>query len=164
VRHSWGLNPRGWRADADVRAEAATGDFNYGRGLLDLTVSRGLPFGTALAVTGAAGSTAGTAPRQRGFQLGGLQTVRGLKPGTASGNAFWMGRGEFAINGGVVKPVLFGDIGWAGDRRDFTKTGRLLSGVGVGASVMDGLFRLDVARGMWPTKGVRVDVSIEARF
>jgi hypothetical protein len=39
-----------------------------------------------------------------------------------------------------------------------------MSGVGVGASVMDGLIRLDVARGLWPQKAVRVDLSIEARF
>jgi hypothetical protein len=63
-----------------------------------------------------------------------------------------------------VKPVLFGDVGWAGDRKNFNAPGRLMSGVGVGASVMDGMIRLDVARGLWPQKSVRVDLSVEARF
>lgn len=164
VRNSWGLDPSRWRASVDARAEGTAGDFDYGRGLLDLTVSHGLPYGAELAVTASAGGIAGTAPTQRAFQLGGLHTVRGIRPGTMSGSAFWMGRGELALARRVVKPVLFGDVGWAGDRRNFSAPGRLLSGVGVGASVMDGMIRLDVARGLWPQKAVRVDLSVEARF
>lgn len=164
VQNSWGLDPSRWRAAVDLRAEGAAGDFDYGRGLLDLTVSHGLPYGAEMAVTASAGGIAGTAPAQRAFQLGGLHTVRGIRPGTMSGSAFWMGRGELALSRRVVKPVLFGDVGWAGDRRNFSAPGRLMSGVGVGASVMDGMIRLDVARGLWPQKAVRVDLSVEARF
>jgi hypothetical protein len=164
MQKGWGLNPDGFRANADFRAEGATGDFDYGRGLLDLTVSHGMPFGTQVAITGSAGSTAGTAPAQRNFQLGGLQTVRGLKPGTMSGNAFWMGRGELALSRKVVKTVLFGDMGWAGARENFTKTGRLMSGAGVGWSILDGMVRFDVARGIYPQKAFRLDLSLEARF
>ncbi len=164
VQKGWGLDPRRLRVNADLRAEAAAGDFDYTRGLLDLTVSHGLPFGAELAVTASAGGIGGTAPMQRNFQLGGLQTVRGLRPGTMSGNAFWMGRGELALSRRVVKPVLFGDVGWAGDRRNFSSPGRPMSGVGVGASILDGMIRFDVARGLWPQKAVRVDLSVEARF
>jgi hypothetical protein len=164
TQKGWGLDPRGWRANADVRAEGAAGDFGYGRGLLDLTVSHGLPFGAQLAITSSAGGTAGTVPAQRNFQLGGLETVRGIKPGTMSGNAFWMGRGELALSRGAVKPVLFGDVGWAGDRKDFSKPGRPMSGVGVGTSILDGMIRFDVARGLYPQKAYRVDLSVEARF
>jgi hypothetical protein len=164
MQKGWGLDPRGFRANADFRAEAATGDFEYGRGLLDLTVSHGLPFGTQIAITTSAGSTAGTAPTQRAFQLGGLQTVRGNRPGTMSGSAFWMGRGELALSRRAVKPVLFGDVGWAGDRTDFSRPGRPMSGVGVGASILDGMIRFDVARGLYPQKAIRVDLSVEARF
>lgn len=164
TQKGWGLDPRGFRVNADLRAEGATGDFEYGRGLIDLTVSHGLPYGAEMAITASAGGIAGTAPAQRAFQLGGLHTVRGIRPGTMSGSAFWMGRGELALSRRVVKPVLFGDVGWAGDRKNFNAPGRLMSGVGVGASVMDGMIRLDVARGLWPQKAVRVDLSIEARF
>ncbi|MHB1312427.1 MAG: ShlB/FhaC/HecB family hemolysin secretion/activation protein [Gemmatimonadaceae bacterium] len=164
VQKGWGLDPKGFRTNADIRAEGAAGDFDYGRGLLDLTVSHGMPFGTQMAITGSAGGTAGTAPAQRAFQLGGLQSVRGITPGTMSGNAFWMGRGELALNRSAVKPVLFGDVGWAGDRKDFSKPGRPMSGVGVGASILDGMIRFDVARGLYPTRAVRVDLSLEARF
>jgi hypothetical protein len=164
TQKGWGLDPRGLRVNADLRAEGGAGDFEYGRGLIDLTVSHGLPRGAEMAITASAGGIAGTAPAQRAFQLGGLHTVRGIRPGSMSGSAFWMGRGELALSRRVVKPVLFGDVGWAGDRKNFSAPGRLMSGVGVGASVMDGMIRLDVARGLWPQKSVRVDLSVEARF
>jgi hypothetical protein len=164
VQRDWGLDPRRMRVHADLRAEGATGDFKYGRGLLDLTVSHGAPFGGEFALTGSAGGTAGTAPAQRAFLLGGLQTVRGIRPGTMRGDAFWMGRGEYAFSRGVVKPVIFGDVGWAGDRARFSTPGRPMSGVGVGASILDGMIRFDIARGLYPQKAVRVDLGIEARF
>ena len=164
VQKGWGLDPNGFRTNADMRAEGAAGDFEYGRGLLDLTVSHGMPFGTQLAITGSAGGTAGTAPAQRAFQLGGLHSVRGVAPGTMSGNAYWMGRGELALNRSAVKPVLFGDVGWAGDQKNFATPGRPMSGVGVGASILDGMIRFDIARGLYPTKATRLDISVEARF
>lgn len=164
LQKGWGLDPRGLRANVDFRAEGSAGDFEYGRGLLDVTVSHGMPFGTQLAITSSAGGTAGTAPAQRAFQLGGLQTVRGLRPGTMSGDAFWMGRSELALNRRAVKPVLFGDVGWAGDRKNFSTPGRPMSGVGVGASILDGMIRFDVARGLYPQKAFRIDLSVEARF
>jgi len=39
-----------------------------------------------------------------------------------------------------------------------------MSGVGIGSSIMDGLFRFDVARGLYPQKRWRVDMYVEARF
>ena len=164
IQKGWGLDPNGFRTNADVRAEGAAGDFDYGRGLLDLTVSHGMPFGTQMAITGSAGGTTGTAPAQRAFQLGGLQSVRGIAPGTMSGDAFWMGRGELALDRSAVKPVVFGDVGWAGNQKDFGKPGRPMSGVGAGVSILDGMIRFDVARGLYPTKAYRLDLSLEARF
>ncbi len=164
TQKDWGLDPRRLRAHVDVRGEAAAGDFDYGRGLLDFTVSHGLPFGAEMAVTASAGGIAGEAPAQRDFQLGGLHTVRGIRPGTMSGSAFWMGRGELAFSRKAVKPVVFGDVGWAGDRKHFSAPGRPMSGVGMGVSVLDGMIRFDVARGLYPQKAVRVDLSVEARF
>jgi hypothetical protein len=164
IQKGWGLDPRGFRTNAELRAEGAAGDFKFGRGLLDLTVSHGTPFGTELAVTGSTGGIAGTAPAQRAFLLGGLETVRGIRPGTMSGDAFWMGRTELALNRDFVKPVLFGDVGWAGDRKQYGSPGRPMSGVGVGASVMDGMIRFDVARGLYPQKAYRIDLYVEARF
>jgi len=42
--------------------------------------------------------------------------------------------------------------------------GRPLSGVGVGASVLDGLIRGDLSRGLYPSRKIRFDLYVEARF
>jgi hypothetical protein len=42
--------------------------------------------------------------------------------------------------------------------------GRPLSGVGVGWSVLDGLLRFDLARGLYPSQQWRFDSYLEARF
>jgi hypothetical protein len=62
------------------------------------------------------------------------------------------------------RPTLFGDLGWAGDPDDWRHPGRPASGVGVGASLFDGLIRFDIARGLYPRAGFRTDLYFEARF
>ena len=170
-RGSKGLDPQGWRASADLRLEGAAVDpalggemTSYGRAFLETTVSRGLgPIAASL--TGAAGTTTGDVPSQRHFFLGGLQSVRGQTAGTGYGQAFWLGRLEIGANAAAVRPVVFGDLGWAGARDgDWGRTTRPLSGVGVGASFLDGLFRIDLARGIHPRWQTRLDLSVEARF
>jgi hypothetical protein len=42
--------------------------------------------------------------------------------------------------------------------------GRPLSGVGVGWSLLDGLVRFDLARGLYPSRQWRLDSYLEARF
>ncbi len=160
---SLGLDPRGWRLSTSVRAEAATGQFDYVRGLAETTVSRGLgPL--AASVTAAAGTSGGTLPAQRHFFLGGLQTIRGQTAGSGYGESFWMGRLEIGSSSPAVKPVIFGDIGWAGPRDAWADVGRPLSGVGVGYSFLDGMIRVDLARGIHPRWQTRLDVYLEARF
>jgi hypothetical protein len=161
----FGANPFGLRAFTDLRLEAAHGDSLYGRAALDVTVSRYLARELAAAVTVAGGSSVGGVPVQRRWFLGGTQTVRGQRPDTAqSGNAFWFSRLEVArpIEGARVS--LFGDVGWAGDRSRIREVGRPLSGYGVGLSGFDGLVRLDVARGVYPSKQTRVNLYLDARF
>jgi hypothetical protein len=162
-----GLDPQGFRLFSDARLEAARGDTgSYGRAALDLTASRGIGGGAA-ALTLAAGSSVGILPTQRFWFLGGTQTVRGQGPGMEpgkAGNAFWLARAELAHGLGVLRPVVFGDLGWAGDRTKWREVGRPLSGVGVGTSLLDGLVRFDVARGIYPEKAWRVNAYLDARF
>ena len=107
----------------------------------------------------------GGVPAQRLWYLGGSQTVRGQSPDTAqSGNAFWLSRLEIGSTNPGVRPSVFTDIGWAGDRAKMTKVGRPLSGVGAGVSFLDGLFRFDVARGLYPRKQFRLDLYLESKF
>lgn len=162
--HSFGLDPQGFRLFSDTRLEGARGDSgSYGRVALDLTASRGIGNGAA-SLTVAGGSSAGILPTQRFWFLGGSHTVRGQRPGIAAGNAFWLARGELAHGVGAIRPVVFADLGWAGDRTRWRDVGQPLSGAGAGVSVMDGLVRFDVARGIHPERKWRVDAYVEGRF
>jgi hypothetical protein len=162
-----GLDPQGFRLFGDLRLEAARGDTgSYGRAALDLTASHGFGRGAA-ALTLAGGSSVGVLPTQRYWYLGGTQTVRGQRPGLGNavgGNAFWLARSEFGYGIAAARPVVFADLGWAGDRTRWREIGRPLSGVGVGTSIMDGLIRFDVARGIYPERQWRVDAYVEGRF
>jgi hypothetical protein len=175
MRSFGGADPLGMRLDTRLRLEAAftdrsdtLGNTGYGRGVVEATLARGIGrFSTA--ITGAAGSSVGDLPLQRAFYVGGLQTVRGqfAKPEGAGrvGDTFWLGRAELGVGRMLAaRPALFYDIGWAGARADFSKPGRPLSGAGVGLSLLDGMMRLDVARGIWPEQRWRVDFSLDARF
>ncbi|WKW13478.1 hypothetical protein Strain138_002800 [Pseudogemmatithrix spongiicola] len=162
-RGSRGLDPRGWRMSADLRLEGATGQMDYGRAFLETIVSRGLGPVTA-SVTAAAGTSEGELPAQRQFFLGGLWSVRGQTAGTGVGEAFWLSRVELGTGSVAARPVLFGDLGWAGPRDGWNAMGRPMSGVGVGASFFDGMARIDLSRGMHPRWQTRLDLYLEARF
>ncbi|MEO8337023.1 MAG: hypothetical protein ABI664_18710 [bacterium] len=160
-----GLDPQGFRLFSDFRIEGAYADTGaFGRAALDLTASHGIGDAGAAALTVAAGTSAGILPAQRFWYLGGAQTVRGQRPGREVGDAFWLARAEIAQGIGAVRPVIFGDFGWAGDRRNWSTIGLPMSGAGAGLSIMDGLIRFDVARGINPERQWRVDTYIEARF
>jgi hypothetical protein len=168
-RRSLGLDPDDWRLFTDARLEAATGATEYARLFAEGTLTRTLVGKLGAAVTVAGGTTAGDAPAQRQFHLGGLQTVRGqfVAPGVPgfSGTAFWFARNELAWGRSAARLSAFYDVGWAGDRARFTdRANPLLRGAGVGATFLDGLIRVDVARGLAPVARTRVDIMMDVRF
>jgi hypothetical protein len=164
-RHtSHGLNPHGLRTFGRIALEGAAGDFDYSRMMLEATGSHGLGRRLGGAITVGGGTSGGSVPVQRLWYLGGIQTVRGQRAGAAIGDAYWMTRAELGPSFVGARPVIFGDLGWAGSRSDWKNPGRPLSGVGVGASFMDGLIRFDVARGIYPEKKTRANLYVEARF
>ena len=162
-RDQWGLNPDGFRVMTDLRAEAAGGDSTYARGLVDVTVSSAFA-SVAGALTLSAGTADGALPPQRQFFLGGAQTIRGQTALTTSGNTFWMARGELGTRNTAARTIVFGDLGWAGARAHFTRPGRPMAGAGFGWSFLDGLIRVDVARGIWPARQWRLDMRLDAQF
>jgi hemolysin activation/secretion protein len=107
-------------------------------------------------LTGSLGSSTGRVPLQRLWYVGGLRTVRGQIAGTQSGDAFWLGRGEIGTRFRAFRPVGFFDVGWAGSRKTFGQI-QPQRGAGFGVGVLDGLFRIDVSRGLYPTKRWRTD-------
>ena len=167
VIHSAGLDPRGFRMFTDLRFEGAVSDSastTYGRGAVDLTFIQGIGQAAA-ALTVSSGASVGDLPAQRRWYLGGTQTIRGQRPDTArSGNAYWFSRLELGRPVNAIRPMVFGDIGWVGDRSAYREVGRPMSGVGIGASMLDGLIRADVSRGIFPQRRVRLDVYLDAKF
>ena len=161
--YAWGSNPRGTRLFGALRAEGAGGEVEYGRFLMEHTINQGLLAGVQATLTGAAGSSVGELPPQRFWYVGGPFTVRGYRAAELAGDAFWLGRAELSIGHPLLRPAVFGDIAWAGDRRDWRRPGRPLRGVGVGASAMDGLIRAEVSRGLDRERLWRVDVYLDVR-
>jgi hypothetical protein len=163
MRPQWGLDPNGFRLMTDFRVEAAGGDSTYGRALFDLTSTKSVgPIAAALTLSG--GAAVGALPPQRRFYLGGLQSVRGQTALTASGDAYWLVRGELGTRNTGARRVVFGDLGWTGSRQDWNRPGRPLAGVGTGMSFLDGLIRVDLARGLWPATQWRLDLHLDAKF
>ena len=161
---SFGLDPHGFRALTDIKLEGAAGTFDYSRGSVQTTLSHGLGRSVDGALTLGGGMSGGHLPIQKQFFLGGVQTVRGQRAGAAIGGSFWMTSVELGTGSPGFRKIVFGDLGWAGPRTSFSNPGRPLSGAGVGASFMDGLIRIDVAKGIYPEKAIRTNLYVEARF
>ena len=75
-----------------------------------------------------------------------------------------MARGELAYGQIAARPVVFYDIGWAGDRNSWRNPGTPLSAAGIGLSIMDGMIRMDLSRSIQPEQRTRLDVVLEGRF
>jgi hypothetical protein len=167
VVHTKGVDPNGFRIFTDLRLEGAVSDSAsaaYGRGALDLTFTQSVGW-LASALTFSGGSSAGPLPTQRRWFLGGAHTVRGQPADMSqSGTAYWLARLELGSSRKGFRRGVFGDIGWVGDREAWREIGRPMSGVGIGASVLDGLIRVDLSRGLYPQRRIRLDLYVDAKF
>ncbi len=174
LSRTFGNDPRRTRLFVRGRLEGAftnradsVGTSGYGRLVLDATATHHVGSLDA-AVTGAAGTAAGDLPIQRAFFIGGLQTVRGqyarLSGEGRVGDAFWLGRFETGPRSPGFRPVVFYDIGWAGPRADVMHAGAPLQSVGAGLSMLDGMLRIDAARGLWPERRWRWGAYLGSRF
>ena len=136
----------------------------YGRGSVTLRVAIPLvPRTWRLGLEAGVGTTWGDAPLQRQWFLGGASTLRGYPASSGRGSSFARARMEVARTYYDIGTVsVFGDVGWAGLRGDFNGDD-LLYGIGVGASLLDGLVRLDVSHGLkGPAKEFRIDFYLDA--
>jgi len=147
LRWSRGTDPAGLSAWGSLVGEAASGDFEYQRAFATLGTSLPTVLRVASALEFAAGTTWGAPPIQRLHYIGGGGTVRGFAESSLAGEAFWYGRAEVASAFPAFRLAFFGDAGWAGPRDDFTLDDPWV-GVGTGASMLDGVVRIDLARGV----------------
>ena len=145
---------------AEATIDGATGTFDYGRGNGAVRTAITGVGPLAIGIEVGAGTSTGGLPVQHRFYLGGPATLRGYTGGAAAGDAFWRGRLEAATQLPVARLAVFGDAGWAGDRAMFS-SGRALPSVGVGASFLDGIIRLDLARRLRSPQGWRFDFYLD---
>lgn len=170
----WGADPTAAQFGLEVGARAALwrplGDGEEGSRYLEagavaraaVPLSGGEWSAWRLGIEAAAGNVWGRAPVQRAWYLGGPATLRGFQPAAASGATFGRGRLEVARTYHAVGASLFGDAGWAGDAGEF-EASKALYGVGLGVTVMDGLLRFDLARGLnGPDPGFSFHVHVDA--
>lgn len=143
----------------DGTAEVAGGDFNYARGVLTATGMRSVG-GWPVALRLSAGTSSLNTPVQRQFLVGGTTTVRGFQGGALRGGSFAAVRSEVGSEVALVRITGFADVAWVGPAVALPDSRPLASG-GMGASLIDGLFRLDVARAISGGSGWRLHLYLD---
>ena len=161
LRFHRGLNPTGFRFGAELYGHGSTGTFDFGRSALTLRFGIPLPGPFDMATEFAGGTTLDSIPVQHLWYVGGSGTLRGYDSGVMIGESFWRGRAEIAYGLPAVRLVGFSDLAWAGPRGDLSQSKPLLS-VGAGFSIMDGILRLDVARGLREPRGWAASLYFDA--
>lgn len=158
-----GVDPNALILTGEWLGEVATGDATYGRSALSLSASHPLPFGLAGAVEVGGGGVWGDVLLQRTFFIGGARTLRGFDGNATSGTSFWRARAEVASGFAGARVGFFADAGWAGPRDAFTLEDPFVS-VGAGSSLLDGLVRFDVARGVRRGSSWKVHLYLDGLF
>ena len=91
------------------------------------------------------------------FRVGGPETVRGYQYGSRQGRHFWSAQLDFATSRSpFFAPVLFVDAG------DTFSSSSPLIGAGAGVSLISGMIRLNVAKGLNPSGDLRFDLLFRA--
>ena len=161
LRTQRGIDPERPQWAADVTIDGSVGTYRFGRVSSSLWVSTPLGSQLAGAVELAGGVADGRLPVQSYWYLGGPGTVRGYGGNASRGDAFWRARLELANRWPAARVVLFADVGRAGPREQLSLA-KPLAGVGVGASFIDGLIRLDLTRAVRTPTGWRLDFYTDA--
>jgi len=178
IRPWWGRDPEGLQGGVELYAHAATwsprsGGERSSFARTRLTARTRVPITERLRVgieveggsafdLDAAQAVPSAVPPQRNWFVGGALTLRGYDASVLRGEDFGRARIEFArgLRGGSL--TFFGDAGWAGTW-DVFEGEDVLYAVGVGASVLDGLVRFDLSRGLTgPLKRTRLDLYLDA--
>jgi hypothetical protein len=160
-----GTEQEGWRIGSAWRAEGVAGTWRYLRAAGDVAITRSLPASVKLTTTVSGGTSSGGLPTHRLWNLGGWQTVRGVRAGSMRGDAYWMSRAEVNwARRGWFQPGVFTDAGWAGARRELTAADGVRLSVGGGVGIYGLPIRIDAARALEPRARWRVDLYAPIRF
>jgi hypothetical protein len=160
LRAQRGFDPAKPRWSVDVGVDGGAGTYGFSRGSAVLRMTTPLMPQVTGAIEVAGGTSAGRVPVQSLWYLGGPNTLRGYEGGVTSGDAYWRARGEIANSWPAARVALFCDVGRAAPR-DRLSLAHPLVGVGVGASFLDGLLRIDLGRALKAPKGWRLDFYMD---
>lgn len=156
----WGSERTGLQVGTELSLQGEVGDYQFARADATLRTAFSLTPKIRTAFEVAGGTSWGDVPAQRLWYLGGSSSLRGYDGSAVLGTSFLRARAEFARVYPVVSVSVFGDAGWAGDRGDIAVRDALFS-IGVGGSVLDGLMRIDIARGLRDPTGWRLELYLD---
>lgn len=163
LRWQRGLDSSGLIASGTLRGELTAGQLGYHRASASAALVHPLPGGLAGAVEVALGAAGGDVPPQRRFFLGGTTTLRGVRPSSVVGEAFWLARMEVGTGLPGFRVAAFGDLAWAGPPGEWRRSVPFAT-VGGGISLLDGVFRVDVARVVRRGEALRLHLYLDGLF
>ncbi len=103
-----------------------------------------------------AGVARGDELTQLDFRLGGPHTVRGYRYGTRVAREFWSAQLDYGLAASpALSPVIFADVG-------DTFSSDPLVGAGIGVSLLNGLIRFDLSKGLRPESALRFELAFRA--
>jgi hypothetical protein len=160
---SVGTDPRAVQAGLSWTGTAAWGGLGHYR--TTLTGRTAVPFASdyRLGVRVWGGVATNDIPEQRAFAVGGSSTVRGYSPRSLVGPCGAGGTVEVQRVLAATALVAFADVGWAGPCRAL-RVDAMLRSAGVGLSVLDGLIRADLSRGLTSGRHFRFDLYLDGPF
>lgn len=156
----WGTDPRAPQGGLSVLMQGAGGDFEYARASLVGRLALPLPRDFRVGLEAGGGTSWGDPPAQRHWLVGGPATLRGYDPRSMEGTSYMRGRAELARLFAFGALSVFSDVAWAGDQAQ-ARLDRALVSAGVGASLVDGLIRMDAGWGLRAPRGFRFDVYLD---
>lgn len=125
-----------------------TGDYLRGRLAGRVSTPRSGTLGATLRAE--VGGILGHPTIQGRWLVGGTGGVRGYAPGDATGDTFALLGGEAVVGSRTLAMALFSDAGWAWGDAGPSRTRHHLASAGLGLVALDGVARLDLARGLRP--------------
>jgi len=151
-------DPNRFQYGSHMLLQAATGDAEYARlrvgGDLAVPLTRRFRF----LLDAAVGGSWGEPSRQRLWYVGGPLTLNGYAPLSLGGSGFVRARVALDRRFAFGRLIVFYASGWAGEQDAFDD---LLSSVGGGIAVLDGLIRLDAARQLDGAEKWRFDFYLD---
>jgi len=167
-RDNLNFTTTGWyaRLSSEVSSSALGGDFSFNRYLVDIRHYQPIATGENVNFRLMLGTSQGTLPVQRSFDVGGISTLRGFRWDEFSGNAMFLLNAEYRIHSRILGSelpllgeyfslILFTDLGnaWRGaadenavERLNGLTLRTLKNDVGFAIADPRGDYRLNVAK------------------